>query len=381
MNEKHRISYDVAIAGGGLAGLSLSILLAREGHKVVLFEKEKYPFHKVCGEYISLESWDFLNQLGVDPDQLNVPIITKLELSSDNGRLLKKDLPLGGFGISRYLLDEKLATIAKAEGVKIFDQTKVNDIVYDNDAFTVTTPAGTFTARIACGTFGKRSNLDVRWKRPFILKKGNRLNNFIGVKYHVRGNFFSDTIALHNFSGGYCGLVKIEGDRYNLCYLTTADSLKRFNGHFHELEKQVLSANHRLKEIFEKLTFINDQPFTISQVSFDKKSQVENHVILVGDSAGMITPLCGNGMSMALHGSRIAATHIHHYLAGHATRATMEKRFTFQWQREFSSRLRTGRHIQRLFGNRRFTNFFLMLMRRFPSLADALIRKTHGKPF
>ena len=52
--------YDIAVVGGGLAGLSLSIQLAKAGYDVILFEKEKYPFHKVCGEYISLESWNFI---------------------------------------------------------------------------------------------------------------------------------------------------------------------------------------------------------------------------------------------------------------------------------------------------------------------------------
>ena len=98
-------TYDVAIVGGGLAGLSLSIQLIRQGHSVILFEKEQYPFHKVCGEYISLESWDFLNDLGVDLNAMNVPIITKLQVSSVNGKLLEQALPLGGFGISRYKLD------------------------------------------------------------------------------------------------------------------------------------------------------------------------------------------------------------------------------------------------------------------------------------
>ena len=57
-------SYDVIIAGGGLAGLALSIQLARSGYSVALLEKETYPYHKVCGEYISLESWNFLEELG-----------------------------------------------------------------------------------------------------------------------------------------------------------------------------------------------------------------------------------------------------------------------------------------------------------------------------
>jgi len=45
------ITYDLAIVGGGLAGLSFSIQMAKIGYSVILFEKEKYPFHRVCGEY------------------------------------------------------------------------------------------------------------------------------------------------------------------------------------------------------------------------------------------------------------------------------------------------------------------------------------------
>ena len=63
MNEQ----FEIGIVGGGLAGLALSIQLASDGHAVILFEKEAYPFHRVCGEYISRESWEFLLGLGVDP--------------------------------------------------------------------------------------------------------------------------------------------------------------------------------------------------------------------------------------------------------------------------------------------------------------------------
>ena len=54
---------DVSIIGGGLAGLSLSIQLAKACYRVILCEKEKYPFHIFCGEYICLESWDFIVSL------------------------------------------------------------------------------------------------------------------------------------------------------------------------------------------------------------------------------------------------------------------------------------------------------------------------------
>jgi flavin-dependent dehydrogenase len=54
--------FDIGVIGGGLAGLSFAILCADAGYSVALFEKEEYPFHKVCGEYISLESYDFLQR-------------------------------------------------------------------------------------------------------------------------------------------------------------------------------------------------------------------------------------------------------------------------------------------------------------------------------
>ena len=57
--------YDIGIIGGGLAGLSFAIQSAKSGYNTILFEKETYPYHKVCGEYISLESWPFLEKLGV----------------------------------------------------------------------------------------------------------------------------------------------------------------------------------------------------------------------------------------------------------------------------------------------------------------------------
>src|SRR5215208_7095315 len=111
--------YDVSIVGGGLAGLAASIQLGKAGYSVVLFEKEQYPFHRVCGEYISLESWDFLQRLGIDLPSLNVTHIKKLQVSDIKGIFFEQPLPLGGFGISRYKLDHTLAQIAKQKGVVI----------------------------------------------------------------------------------------------------------------------------------------------------------------------------------------------------------------------------------------------------------------------
>ena len=346
-----------------------------------MFEKEQYPFHKVCGEYISLESWDFINDLGVDLDAINVPIITKLHVSAVNGKLLEQSLPLGGFGISRYKLDNTLVQIAKTEGVIVLENTKVNDIDFSGDEFVIDTSQKKYYSKLVSGSYGKRSNLDIKWKRPFSLAVKNKLNNYIGIKYHIKTDFPVNTIALHNFKNGYCGIVKIEDDNYNLCYLTTADNLKKCNGDIKEMERLILSQNPHLKKIFTDSKLINNTPLTISQISFDKKSQVENHILMIGDAAGMITPLCGNGMSMALHGSKIAAVHIHDFLQTTITREEMEKRYSLQWNREFGHRLLTGRRIQRLFGSKWLSNLFITVAKPFPKFVNYLVKQTHGKPF
>lgn len=374
------ILYDVAIIGGGLAGLALAIQLRKAGHSVILIEKETYPFHKVCGEYISLESWDFLVGLGVDLDQMDVSKINKLEISAADGNLLQHQLSMGGFGISRYRLDFELAQIAKSAGVMLLEDTKVQDILFDADQFQIDCGNTKYVSRIACACFGKRANLDIKWKRAFSLASKNKLNNYVGVKYHAKIKFPIDTIALHNFKNGYCGIVKIEDDLYNICYLTTADNLKLSNGSIKDMEKHILCQNPQLQHIFAHAEILSD-PITISQVSFDKKSQVENHVLMIGDAAGMITPLCGNGMSMALHGSKIVFHKIHLFLQGQLNRSQMEAAYAKEWNSVFAGRLTMGRRMQWLFSNNKLFNAILQVSKPFPGLLNYLISRTHGQKF
>jgi flavin-dependent dehydrogenase len=374
-------TYDLAIVGGGLAGLSLSIQMAKAGHKIILFEKEQYPFHRVCGEYISLESWDFLQSLGANLDLLNVSHIKKLQLSAVNGKLFEQDLPLGGFGISRYRIDFKLAQIAKQCGVVLQENTRVNEISFSNDEFVLETTMGNFRSKVTAASFGKRSNLDVKWKRPFVVAKKNKLNNYIGVKYHIRYDFPDDTIALHNFKNGYCGISKIEDDKYCFCYMTTAGNLQSCGSDIKKMEQDILSLNPRLKKIFNECEMLWKEPVTISQISFDKKELVMDHILMIGDAAGMITPLCGNGMSMAMHASKIAAEQINEFLLGNISRSAMEQTYSTKWDKNFAGRLKTGRMIQRLFGSEWLSNLLVRFSKALPGLAKALIKQTHGRPF
>jgi menaquinone-9 beta-reductase len=372
--------YDVAIIGGGLAGLAASIQLAKAGHSVIVFEKEKYPFHKVCGEYISLESWEFLIQLGVPLQDMNLPVINSLFLTAPNGKSFKTNLPLGGFGISRHQLDWLLAQIVKQNGVHLFEETKVDDVTFDV-VHQVYFHSKKIKASVCCAAFGKRSNLDVKWQRNFLSASDKRLANYVGIKYHVKTDWETNVIGLHNFEKGYCGISKIEEDKYCLCYMTNAANLKRSNNNISELEETILYKNPHLKRIFLNSEKCDSTPVTISQINFNKKTQIEDHVLMLGDSAGMITPLCGNGMSIALHTSKIAAELIKDFLKKKISRAQMETFYQKQWEHHFSKRLKTGRTLQGLFGSKRLSNLFVGAFKLLPGLAKPVIKMTHGKPF
>lgn len=306
--------FDIAIAGGGLAGLCLSIQLARAGYKVLLCEKESYPFHKVCGEYIAIESWGFLEALGVPLVDLRLPIISKLQISDCNGRLLKHDLFPGGFGISRYTLDATLATIAKNSNVTLLEKNKVIDITYELNKHAFKTANGNFTATVVCGSWGKRSNLDQKLNRPFVQLNPNKSSHYIAVKYHIETSFPDDLIELHNFNNGYCGISKVDKDRFCLCYLTTALNLQQNHNNIQKLEENILTKNPQLHKYFNYSRFLYDSPLAISQLNFAPKEIINDHIFMIGDAGGLITPLCGNGMSMAMHASKFLAEIVNEFL-------------------------------------------------------------------
>jgi len=147
------------------------------------------------------------------------------------------------------------------------------------------------------------------------------------------------------------------------------------------MEQNILYKNPFLKKIFTEAEFIFKEPVTISQISFERKTLIQNHVMMLGDAAGMITPLCGNGMSMALHSSKIASIYIDQYLNKEVTMTEMEKRYRQQWENNFGKRLKVGRIIQRMFGKELTTNLFISLLKPFPFLVNKIIKATHGKEF
>jgi flavin-dependent dehydrogenase len=371
-----KIDYDIIIIGGGLAGLCSAIHLVKFDFKVLLIEKNEYPRHKVCGEYVSNEVLPYLKWVGFDPFEFGAKTIDKFELTTQNNKRISAKLPLGGFGMSRFKMDHQLAKLAVDNGVEIL-HTVVSNIEFLNqlDAFKVITKTGDiFKSKTVIGAYGKRSSLDVTLERKFIKNKAP----YLGVKVHVSGDFPDDKVALHNFKGGYCGVSKVENNHINLCYITNYKSFKKYKD-IDMFQKKVLYENKALKQIFTQSRLEFDKPLTISQISFETKQPVERHMLMCGDSAGMIHPLCGNGMGMAIRSAQLACHLIIDYLNGKiADRKTLEYLYNKTWQKNFRSRLRVGHTIAYLFRQEWLAPILLSIGRRLPFLVPKIIKQTHG---
>jgi flavin-dependent dehydrogenase len=366
---------DIIIIGGGLGGLTAAILLAKNGRSVLLIEKKSYPFHRVCGEYISNEVRSFLQREELFPSELRPAEISNFRLTSTGSNEVVLPLDLAGFGISRYAFDDYLYRKALAVGVdfKLQEQVIATHFIQEKSHFQVELKSGkVLFADHVMGAFGKRSTMDRTLNRKFIQKR----SPYIGVKYHIKGDFEPGTIAIHAYPGGYCGLNPIEDGLFNLCYLGSRQQLREC-GSVKKMEERFLYQNRHLKKLFTEGEFVREKPEVINEINFSPKKPVESHLLMIGDAGGLIAPLFGNGMAIAIHSGKLAAE----ALLQNTSRQAIEGQYEKSWRRTFENRLAMGRLVQKLFSVPQMAELTTALIQRSPFLGKQIMKRTHGEPF
>jgi flavin-dependent dehydrogenase len=217
--------------------------------------------------------------------------------------------------------------------------------------------------------------MDVKLERTFI----NNRSPFVAVKTHLKGYFPDDLVALHNFTGGYCGVSQVENGNLNVCFIANYKSFQPYKN-IESFQQEVLYKNPHLKTIFENALPVFEKPLSISQISFSNKSTVEDHILMCGDAAGMIHPLCGNGMAMAIHSAKIASELIIDFFnAKIKTRQELETAYVQQWNAAFKKRIATGRILQTFFGKDNLARAVMYGLTHIPGALPVIIRQTHGK--
>lgn len=370
-------NYQVGIIGGGIAGLCTALHLHKLGIRVILWEKGTYPRHKVCGEYVSNESLQYLDFLGYNPYDDGAVSITDFKVSHWNGEITSSKLDQGAFGLSRYIFDNALCQMAIQRNIPIHLNENVQAFEKNDEGFLVTTSKNEkYQVEILISAHGKKSNIDRILNRVFFQKE----SDYLGVKYHFKYAVPTNEVALHNFESGYCGVSMVENNITNVCYLTTKSSLKKF-GNIQQMEVHLLYKNKYLQQIFNEGVKLFEEPKTISDFSFKPKRPIEKGVIMIGDAAGLITPLCGNGMAIAMHGSYLISNLIEKYYLKELTINRMHNIYSEEWNENFKSRLNFGFKVQQLFGKKNVSSIALRSLQVAPFILPAIIKRTHGNDF
>jgi len=362
---------DIIVVGGGLAGLSFAILCADSGLKVLLLEKGAYPRQKVCGEYISMESYDFVKNLGVPLDAMQVPKISRFVLTSPHGKPASTSLGTGGFGISRYTLDEQLYQIALQKGVSIKTQCKVTQIEKISASYQVKTQHGEcFQADWVVGAYGRISGLDNTSPKSS--------NEFVGIKYHVDVGPDEDTIEIHNFKGGYCGISMVDKGVFNLCYLAKAADFKACKGDVEVFENTFLKQNPYLAERLKARKVFD--PVITSKISFGVNNPIAQGHLQIGDAAGFIPPLTGNGMSLAFRSAKVLHQQFMDYLEHKNEKILLNSNQAYV--REYlHNRIKKGVYLQNLlfFTNKHFNKLLFLGLTHIPGMMGYMTKQAVGE--
>ena len=252
----------------------------------------------------------------------------------------------------------------------------VTSVQLQHHIFYVTTNKGTYKSELVIAAHGKRSHFDKYLNRPFIKDK----SPWLGVKAHYQiDNFPEDHVMLHSFPGGYGGLSLTEQGTVNFCYLSNYKSFQKEKS-IATFNANVVSQNPFLKTFLQEATPTFDEPLSIAQIAFTKKEQTKNSMLMCGDSAGLIHPLCGNGMAMAIHAAKLASDVMIRFFQDKTyTRDQMERDYQRQWKTTFALRLFIGRKIQAVMMNTTLFDSLFYLIPNSASFLRAIIKQTHGK--
>lgn len=394
-------SASIAVIGGGLAGAALSAELAGAGFEVHLFERGTSPRDKLCGEFLSSEARRLFERLGCWSaiEALGPAPIERARITSLGGRALELELPAPGLGLSRQALDAALLAHAERAGARIHLRAEVRGLVRDAHGFSLSGErlAGVGGARgepflhradWVAGAQGRRSRLDHALGRRFI----RAAHPYVGFKLHhrprsdARGEALSRAlkgrVELHGFEGGYCGLSFVEGGRVNVCMLLEERALRGLTDRSMAGALASLgSRNRALGQRLEALAPDGDEVQSVAQVPFVAKELVKDGVFFLGDAAGVVAPLAGDGQTMALESALLLAELLR---AGglprtRAERLRLELAWRVRWEARFRVRMELGRRLQRLLLRGAAADLAVRFLDPMPSVSGALVRLTRSR--
>ena len=365
-----RNAFDVAIVGAGPAGSTLAALLAKRGASVALIDRDSFPRDKVCGEFLSYDALPIADRFGLDLG--DAPTITRCRIVARR-RTFEFDFPSAARGISRLRLDALLVRNAAAAGAQVLEGCHAVSIACDlvrTDR--VQTGRGEIRARVVVGAWGRWGRFDQQLNRTFATDKSRR--NF-GFKRHYRAlrTAHRELIELYAFDRGYVGVSSIENGETNICGLVHASRLAGHKGKWDAFIDEIRREEPHVDAMYARYQASQDGFLTSEPVIFRARSAVEHGIFLIGDASGIIDPLTGNGMAMAMQSAVLAEPFVLDAIAGKRD----EERYRRAHHEFFADRIAWSRRVAILLSRPALLDAALAV-RPAPSIGEFLLRKTRG---
>jgi flavin-dependent dehydrogenase len=339
------VTADVAIIGAGPAGATLAALLASRGVDVALIDRDTFPRDKLCGEFLSYDALPILERLGID---LQVaPYIHRCRVVARR-RTYEFEFPHPARGTSRMFLDALLFRTAIARGARAAESTTINSL-------------DELRAPVVVGAWGRWGRFDTQLERGFVRDRSHR--NF-GFKRHYRGAPNSGVIELYSFDRGYLGVNDVEDGATNICGLVHASRLSRHKGRWDSFVETIRSEEPSLETLYSRYAPAQENFLSSEPVIFRARSPVEGGVFMIGDASGVIDPLTGNGMAMAIQSALVLAPFIVRLLANPNQREAIEREYRSRHAAMFRRRIAWSRRVASLLSR--------------PALLDTALRMVRG---
>lgn len=300
--------HDVVVVGGGLAGSATALHLARRGHRVVVLERGSFPREKVCGEGLMPHGVAEIDRLGLlAAVRATGPVPFAGVRYRIGGVCAEGRFPGGrsGLGLRRARVDLALHQACVDAGLDVRLGVGVRDLAWDADGVTVSTTAGPVRARAVVGADGLASL--VRRKAGLARPPGGPVR--YGARLHVR--LAADAprlrfVEVHVEPDLEVYLTPTAPDELNVAVLLGKEVARTLGG---DLHGRLMDRLAKIPSLAPHLA--GAAPLTPAAMWGPLRQRTRgvsgDRVVLVGDAAGFVDALTGEGMSLGLVSARLAA--------------------------------------------------------------------------
>ena len=296
---------ETIIVGGGPSGAAAACMLAAASHEVILLERSAGPHHKVCGEFLSIETQAILRQLGVDPLAHGAVPVDAVGIHVGHRHAIN-GLPFRALSLSRRTLDQALLTRARELGVDVRAGIGVQAVTHD---------AGIWAVRCDDGaTLQSRNLVLATGKQGLRGIDDNRDTSLVGLKMHLRLRepaSLARRVDLFMLDRCYVGLELVEDAAANLCLVMKRELAQQIGSGWPSLRAHLMSSSPRLAATLETAEPLFDKPLAIvcpANGHLDEEASPEAY--RVGDRLAHIPPFTGDGLAIAVASGVLAAQHI-----------------------------------------------------------------------